>query len=68
MPLGDGTGPRGMGSMTGRGAGYCTGFERTGFAGMLPFRRWFGFGRRISGRSRGRGFGMGRNAANPYRR
>lgn len=26
MPRGDGTGPNGMGSMTGRGAGYCTGY------------------------------------------
>jgi hypothetical protein len=25
MPLGDGTGPAGMGSMTGRAAGYCAG-------------------------------------------
>lgn len=24
MPRGDGTGPMGMGAMTGRGAGYCT--------------------------------------------
>ncbi|MCD6382905.1 MAG: DUF5320 domain-containing protein, partial [Thermoplasmata archaeon] len=25
MPWGDGTGPMGMGPMTGRGAGYCSG-------------------------------------------
>ncbi|NLG67487.1 MAG: DUF5320 domain-containing protein, partial [Actinobacteria bacterium] len=25
MPRGDGTGPEGMGPMTGRGAGYCAG-------------------------------------------
>ena len=39
MPGGDGTGPNGQGSMTGRGAGYCTGYERPGFANP-------GFGRR----------------------
>ncbi len=33
MPRGDRTGPVGMGPMTGRGAGYCAGFGRPGFAG-----------------------------------
>ena len=46
MPFGDGTGPRGMGPMTGRGAGYCAGFGQPGFANPGPGRRWFGFGRR----------------------
>ena len=45
MPFGDGTGPRGMGAMTGRGAGYCAGFGQPGFANSIPGRR-FGFGRR----------------------
>jgi hypothetical protein len=54
MPFGDGTGPRGMGPMTGRGAGLCAGFGQPGFANMLPWRRWFGFGR---GRGPGRGYG-----------
>ncbi|MHB1153134.1 MAG: DUF5320 domain-containing protein [Eubacteriales bacterium] len=33
MPRLDGTGPNGLGSMTGRGAGFCTGFinPRTGY-------------------------------------
>ena len=31
MPGGDGTGPAGLGSMTGRGAGYCAGYEAPGF-------------------------------------
>jgi len=44
MPFGDGTGPRGMGPMTGRGAGYCAGFGRPGFANPIRGRRWFGFG------------------------
>ena len=45
MPFGDGTGPRGMGPMTGRGAGYCAGFGRPGFANPIPRRGWLGFGR-----------------------
>ena len=32
MPRGDGTGPAGMGPMTGRGAGYCAGYGHPGFA------------------------------------
>jgi hypothetical protein len=44
MPFGDGTGPRGMGPMTGRRAGYCAGFGQPGFANPLPGRGWFGFG------------------------
>ncbi len=50
MPRGDGTGPDGQGPMTGRGAGYCAGYEMPGF--INP-----GFGR---GRGFGRGFGRGR--------
>jgi hypothetical protein len=44
MPFGNGTGPRGMGPMTGRGAGYCAGFDQPGFANPIPSRRWFGSG------------------------
>lgn len=43
MPAGDGTGPSGMGPMTGRGAGYCAGYGAPGYANPV----------------RGRGFGMG---------
>ncbi len=32
MPRGDGTGPGGFGSMTGKGMGYCAGFESPGYA------------------------------------
>ncbi len=46
MPRGDGTGPMGMGAMTGRGAGYCSGNGAPGFANY-------------SGRL-GRGLGAGR--------
>ena len=67
MPFGDGTGPRGMGSMTGRGLGYCTGFGRPGFASTTLRRDWFGFNRGF-GRSvgRGRGRGMIRRGFNPF--
>ena len=67
MPFGDGTGPRGMGSMTGRGLGYCTGFGRPGFASTTLRRDWFGFNRGF-GRSLGRGRGRGiiRRGFNPF--
>ncbi len=42
MPRGDGTGPMGMGPMTGRGAGYCAGGIGPGYAG---YGRGGGFGR-----------------------
>jgi len=44
MPFGDGTGPSGQGPMTGRGVGYCAGFNRPGYANSIP-RRGMGFGR-----------------------
>ena len=50
MPGGDGTGPVGMGPMTGRAAGYCAGFGAPGYMNPVPGR---GFG------GRGRGFGRG---------
>lgn len=42
MPFGDSTGPMGQGPMTGRGAGYCAGYDRPGYANP---RGWFGRGR-----------------------
>jgi hypothetical protein len=51
MPAGDGTGPMGMGPMTGRGAGYCAGFGVPGYANPVP-GRGFGLG---WGGGRGRG-------------
>lgn len=40
MPAGDGTGPRGLGPMTGRAAGYCVGYPAPGYmnpaAGRWP--------------------------------
>jgi hypothetical protein len=67
MPFGDGTGPRGMGSMTGRGVGYCAGFRRPGFLNPGFGRGWFGFNRGFGlGIGRGRGRGLGRGWLSPY--
>lgn len=45
MPAGNGTGPMGMGSMTGRGAGYCSGSAAPGYANGGGFGGGgFGFG------------------------
>ncbi len=57
MPFGDRTGPNGMGPMTGRGLGFCNGFNRPGYTNNGYGRGGFGFGR---GRGFGRGFGYGR--------
>lgn len=58
MPLGDRTGPMGIGAMSGRAAGYCAGFGMPGYANPIPWRGFgMGFGR---GRGAwGRGFGGG---------
>ncbi len=55
MPRRDGTGPLGMGPMTGRGLGNCSA------SAVMPaegFAKMFGFGRR-AGRGFGCGFGRG---------
>jgi hypothetical protein len=49
MPAGDGTGPMGMGPMTGRRAGFCAGVGSPGFVSS-------GGGYGGCGRGRGRGF------------
>jgi hypothetical protein len=49
MPLGDRTGPLGLGPRTGRGLGYCAGYGVPGY--LNPIGRGFGYGR---------GFGFGR--------
>ena len=60
MPRGDGTGPAGMGPMTGRAAGYCAGYPVPGF--MNP-----GFGRGYGGWGRGgRGGGGGWGRRNGF--
>ncbi|MDD5020219.1 MAG: DUF5320 domain-containing protein [Candidatus Omnitrophica bacterium] len=51
MPRGDGTGPVGLGPMTGRAAGYCAGFGIPGYINTIPGR-----GRGFFGRGGGRGW------------
>ena len=51
MPRGDGTGPAGMGPMTGRAAGYCAGYSVPGFMNPVGGRGGY--------RGRGTGFGGG---------
>lgn len=52
MPGGDGTGPVGMGPMTGRAAGFCAGYGMPGYLNGIP-------GRGFWGRGRGGGWGRG---------
>ncbi len=52
MPGGDRTGPAGYGPRTGRGLGYCSGYDSPGFTRGAPSSGGFG-------RGRGRGFGRG---------
>ncbi|MBN1896204.1 MAG: DUF5320 domain-containing protein [Candidatus Aenigmarchaeota archaeon] len=60
MPGGNGTGPAGMGRMTGRGMGYCNGFQAPGFASA-------GFGRGRGNRFWARNTGLpGWQRANDY--
>lgn len=59
MPYGDGTGPGGMGPMTGRSAGYCAGYAVPGFQNPMP-------GRGALGRGMGRRGGGGRGWRNMY--
>ena len=51
MPRGDGTGPAGMGLMTGRAAGYCAGYSVPGYMNPVP-----GYGAYGRGGGRGRGY------------
>lgn len=50
MPRGDGTGPEGMGPMTGRASGYCAGYSVPGYMNPTP-----GYGAYGRGRGGGRG-------------
>ena len=59
MPRGDGTGPGGLGPMTGRAAGYCAGYYAPGYMNPSVGRSGLGFGY-------GRGYGRGFWPAYPY--
>ncbi|MBN2512696.1 MAG: DUF5320 domain-containing protein [Sedimentisphaerales bacterium] len=56
MPGGDGTGPMGMGPMTGRAAGYCGGYVMPGYANYGMGRGFIGRGGGFGGRGGGRGW------------
>ena len=61
MPRGDRTGPNGMGSMTGKGAGFCAVNQRPEYGNTIPGRgNGFGAGR-------GAGFGFGRGIGRGWR-
>jgi len=51
MPGGDGTGPAGMGPMTGRAAGFCAGYGVPGYMNPIGGRGFYGRG--AFGRGRG---------------
>ena len=57
MPRGDGRGPMGYGPKTGRGLGYCAGYNQPGYMNN-------GFG---GGRGFGRGYGRGYGIYGGYR-
>ena len=63
MPGFDGTGPNGMGPMTGGGRGFCA--APVSGAGRPAGRRFFGYGRGFGGGGRGFG-GRGRGFRNMY--
>jgi len=77
MPLGDRTGPLGMGPITGRAAGYCAGYSVPGYMnpiyGRVPYGGYYGVGRGgyPRGGGRGRAWGGGRGGRGrgrvPYR-
>jgi hypothetical protein len=67
MPRGDGTGPGGLGPMTGRAAGYCAGYPVAGFMNPYVGRPGLGFGYgRGFGRGLGRGYGRGFRSGYAY--
>ena len=59
MPGGDGTGPAGLGPMTGRRAGYCAGYSMPGSANPALGGGWGRGGGQGFGRGRGRGWRRG---------
>ena len=54
MAGGDGTGPAGMGPMTGRAAGYCAGYPVPGYMNPVGGQGFGGWGRSGGGGGRGR--------------
>ena len=54
MPGGDGTGPTGMGPMTGRATGFCAGYPVPGYINPIGGRGYWGWGRGFRGGGWGR--------------
>ncbi|MFW9877143.1 MAG: DUF5320 domain-containing protein [Candidatus Thorarchaeota archaeon] len=72
MPSGDRTGPRGFGPRTGRGLGYCAGYDTPGYTKGPGMGRGGAWGRgggwgRGRGGMWGRGYGYGRGWGWDYR-
>jgi hypothetical protein len=68
MPSGDRTGPRGFGARTGRGLGYCAGYDTPGYTKGPGIGRGGAWGRGRGGiRGRGYGYGRGRGWGSEYR-
>ena len=68
MPFGDSTGPMGQGPMTGRGLGYCAGYDNPGYTKTGFGGRYSGWGRAFGGYGGGYGRGGGgRGHRNWYR-
>ncbi|MEJ2705619.1 MAG: DUF5320 domain-containing protein [Sedimentisphaerales bacterium] len=53
MPGGDGTGPAGVGPMTGRAVGFCAGHGVPGYMNPVGGRGYWGWGRGFRGGGRG---------------
>jgi hypothetical protein len=68
MPRGDRTGPAGWGPQTGRGLGYCAGYDTPGYTRGPGFGRGLGLGWGPGwGRGRGRGrYWRGIGYRDPY--
>jgi hypothetical protein len=66
MPRGDGTGPAGMGPMTGRAAGYCAGYPGPGYMNPAGGRGFWGRGRGVGWAGAGYGYPAWGGAVNPY--
>ena len=60
MPGGDGTGPGGQGPTTGRGLGYCSGYNTPGYTKGPGMGMAWGRGRAAFGYGRGMAWGRGR--------
>jgi len=66
MPRGNGTGPAGMGPMTGRAAGFCAGYPLPGYKNPVAGRAGYGAGVPAFGPYGGGVYGYGAGYGIPY--